>query len=70
MKAIHILAEVSTQHGLDIDTVRSRSRKAAVVKARSEAIIRIRRDLGWSWPRIARFFGMHQDGVRSAAGAR
>jgi chromosomal replication initiation ATPase DnaA len=48
---------VAEKHGLTMIEIKSRDRSKRIVRPRQEAIYRVRQ-LGWSYPRIGRFFGL------------
>lgn len=52
-----IISEVAAKHGFGPREILENTRAARVVKARDEAIRRIRIELDYSFPRIARLFG-------------
>jgi chromosomal replication initiator protein len=54
MSAIAIVHEVATAHGLPDSAIYGYSRRAPVVRARDEASWRVRREMGWSLPKIGR----------------
>ena len=52
-----ILLEVSAKHQLSVKSIKSNHRGLAFVYARHEVCFRLRHELGYSYPRIGRFFG-------------
>jgi chromosomal replication initiation ATPase DnaA len=52
-----IVARVARRHRVDPSDLMSDDRTCVMTYARQEAYARVRDDLGWSYPRIGRFFG-------------
>ncbi len=61
-----IIADVAAEHGVAPSELTGRSRKSAVYIPRRIAMRRIRRELGYSFPRIARIFNREAASVRWA----
>ena len=56
-RAREIVREVATYHGLGDTDVMGHNKARRFVRARFEAMWRIRDELGWSYPEIGSFFG-------------
>jgi chromosomal replication initiator protein len=64
--ATAIIALAAAEHGVEFDWLRQERRDAATVAARHAAMQRIRRQLGWSYPRIGRLFNRDHTTVMHA----
>ena len=53
-----MVERVAEKHGLGAKALFVRSTRRAIVYPRQQAMYAIRQRLGWSYPRIARLFGM------------
>ena len=67
MSIREIVAVVSAKHGCSpAQLCRSYPNAGRFAKPRSEAMATIRREFGWSYPRIGKYFGYHHTSVMSA----
>lgn len=60
---MNIIQEICEEHNLEREILFSKSRKRHIVIARSAAFYRIRQELNWSYPKIARLFNNHHTTV-------
>lgn len=65
-----VAEEAAREYGVDLGQIRSRARSRAVVRARQEAMRRIRDEMGRTYPEIGQWFGLDHTtvihGVRRA----
>jgi chromosomal replication initiation ATPase DnaA len=54
--ALAIIELAAAEHGVEAEMLRQERRDKPTVAARHAAMRRIRRQLGWSYPRIGRLF--------------
>jgi chromosomal replication initiator protein len=66
--ALSIIERAAAKHGVETEFLRQDRRDAATVAARHDAMQRIRRELGWSYPRIGRLFNRDHTTVMHACG--
>jgi chromosomal replication initiator protein len=62
----HILSVTATEHRLKISDLKSESRRAVIVRARGDAMLRMREELEMSFADIGREFGKDHSTVMSA----
>ena len=53
-----IIMDVARARGVDTASIMDKSRKNVIARARHEIFYRLRTELGWSYPRIGRVFGL------------
>ena len=58
-----IVDDIAREHGIKSEDLLGRSRRMMYVRPRHFAMFRIREELGWSYPRIAKFFGKDHSSI-------
>lgn len=66
MKPETIIAQVCAAYDVTLEDLRSRSRRAALVRARHAAMYAVRQHTDLSYPAIGRFFNRHHTAVMHA----